>query len=385
MSAGDRPGGIVLPSPEAGGGGRRPPTPPDPIIRAEGLSKTFWVARHRGGALGALRGLVDRGGREVRAVDGVSLAVGRGEVVGYIGPNGAGKSTTIKMLTGILVPSAGEATVDGLVPWRQRKLLARRIGVVFGQRTQLWWDLPLVESLQLLRHVYRVPADRFGANLAAFRELLDLDPFLDTPVRQLSLGQRMRGDLAAALLHDPPILYLDEPTIGLDVVAKAKVRDFLAEANRERGVTVLLTTHDLADVEHLCRRLVIIDRGRLLYDGGVAEIRERYGTHRTLVVDLDPDDATATAGDGGSAGQSEGHRGAASLALGVAGAEEVRAEGRRHWVRFDRRVVSAADLIAAVAARHRVRDVAIEEPAIEEIVRRIYEVGLDAADDGALR
>jgi len=353
-------------------GDGRPGGAADAIIRAEGLSKTFWVARHRGGALGALRGLVDRGGREVRAVDGVSLAVARGEVVGYIGPNGAGKSTTIKMLTGILVPTAGTATVDGLVPWRQRKLLARRIGVVFGQRTQLWWDLPLVESLELLRHVYRVPADRFRANLATFRELLDLDPFLATPVRQLSLGQRMRGDLAAAMLHDPPILYLDEPTIGLDVVAKAKVRDFLAEANRSRAVTVLLTTHDLADVEHLCRRLVIIDRGRILYDGGLGEIRERYGTHRTLVVDLEP----------GSDGEDEDD-GDGMATRGIPGAALVKRGGPRRWVRFDRRTVSAADLIAAVAARHRVRDVAIEEPAIEEIVRQLYEHGLGGdGDDG---
>src|SRR5687768_16414261 len=259
------------------------------MIETHHLTKTFVVARHRRGALGALRGLVDRGGTEVRAVDGLSTAVGRGEIVGFIGPNGAGKSTTVKMLTGILVPTGGEATVDGLVPWKQRKQLARRIGVVFGQRTQLWWDLPLIDSLELLRHVYRVPAERFRANLDAFRDLLDLDPFLQTPVRQLSLGQRMRGDLAAALLHDPPLLYLDEPTIGLDVVAKARVRTFLAEINREREVTILLTTHDLADVEHLCRRLAIIDHGRLIYDGGLAEIRERFGTHRTLVVDIETD------------------------------------------------------------------------------------------------
>jgi len=331
-----------------------------PIIRAHDLSKTFWVARHRRGALGALRGLVDRGGREVRAVDGISFDVARGEMVAYVGPNGAGKSTTIKMLTGILVPSSGEATVDGLVPWRRRKELARRIGVVFGQRTQLWWDLPLIESLDLLRHVYRVPADRFRTNLAELRDLLDLDPFLDTPVRQLSLGQRMRGDLAAAVLHDPPLLYLDEPTIGLDVVAKARVREFLARINRDRGVTVLLTTHDLADVEALCRRMMVIDRGRLLYDGGIDELRRRFGTHRTLVVDLDE------TGDGGAP-------------LLLPGAALVKSDGPRRWLRFDRRATTAADLIAAVAARAPIRDVAIEEPAIEDIVRRIYQDGLDPA------
>ena len=328
----------------------------DSIITARNLAKTFWVVRHRRGALGALRGLVDRSGREVRAVDGISFEIARGEIVGYVGPNGAGKSTTIKMLTGILVPSAGDASVDGLTPWRQRKVLARRIGVVFGQRTQLWWDLPLIESLELLRHVYRVPADRFQTNLAELRALLDLDPFLDTPVRQLSLGQRMRGDLAAAVLHDPPLLYLDEPTIGLDVVAKARVREFLARINRERGVTILLTTHDLADVEHLCHRMLIIDRGHLLYDGGIGDLRRRYGTHRTLVVDLE---------DGADPGP-----------FGVRGAELVKVDGPRRWLRFDRQTASAADLIAAVAASAPVRDVAIEEPAIEDIVRRIYEEGL---------
>jgi len=327
----------------------------DPMILARGLSKTFCVARHRRGALGALRGLVDRAGREVRAVDGIDLAIDRGEIVAYVGPNGAGKSTTIKMLTGILVPSSGEATVDGVVPWRQRKLLARRIGVVFGQRTQLWWDLPLIESLDLLRHVYRVPADRFHANLSELRELLDLDPFLDTPVRQLSLGQRMRGDLAAAILHDPPLLYLDEPTIGLDVVAKARVRDFLTRVNRERGVTILLTTHDLVDVERLCKRMLIIDRGRLIYDGSIDDLRRRFGGHRTLVVDL------IDGGDGAP--------------LTITGATEVAADGPRRRLRFDREATSAADLIAAVAARYPIRDVAIEEPAIEEIVRRIYEAG----------
>ena len=330
----------------------------EPMVVARGLGKTYRVATHRGGALGALRGLVDRSGRDVRAVDGVSFTVDRGEMVGYVGPNGAGKSTTIKMLTGILVPSDGEATVDGLVPWRQRKALAARIGVVFGQRSQLWWDLALVESLDLLRHVYRVPKDRFAINLAGLRDLLDLDPFLATPVRQLSLGQRMRGDLAAALLHDPAILYLDEPTIGLDVVAKARVREMLARLNRERGVTVLLTTHDLADVEHLCRRMIVIDRGRLLFDGAIDELRRRFGPHRTLVIDLEDGDPAPAAGPF------------------CPGVDWVRADGPRRWLRFDRDAVPAADLIAAVAARHRVRDLTIEEPAIEDIVRRIYTEGM---------
>jgi ABC-2 type transport system ATP-binding protein len=329
-----------------------------PAVLVEGLRKTFRVARHHRGALAAVRNLLDRRVTEVRAVDGVSFRIARGEMVGCLGPNGAGKSTTIKMLTGILHPTAGRVEVLGVSPQRQRKAVARRIGVVFGQRTQLWWDLPLIESLDLLRHIYRVPAARYAAALDAFRALLDLDPFLNTPVRQLSLGQRMRGDLAAALLHDPEILYLDEPTIGLDVVAKHRIRDFLRQINRERGVTVLLTTHDMADVEQLCSRLLIIDHGRLLYDGGLAEIRDRLGRERTLVVDL-AEDGAPPAGP-----------------LRVPHAREVKADGPRRWLRFSRDETSAADLIAAVAGRYRLRDLTIEEPEIEAIVRRIYEQGL---------
>ncbi|MGH3071654.1 MAG: ABC transporter ATP-binding protein, partial [Gaiellaceae bacterium] len=209
----------------------------------------------------AKTGRLRRERREVRAVDGISYEIEPGAMVGYLGPNGAGKSTTVKMLTGILVPSAGEIRVAGLDPSRQRIELTRRIGVVFGQRSQLWWDLPLADSFDLLRHIYRVPAARHRENLDRFTEVLGLGPFLDTPVRQLSLGQRMRGELTAALLHDPEVIFLDEPTIGLDVVAKQRVRQFLVELNRERGVTVLLTTHDLGDIERLCSRLVVIDQG----------------------------------------------------------------------------------------------------------------------------
>jgi ABC-2 type transport system ATP-binding protein len=327
------------------------------VIQVERLEKKFLLALQRPGLFGAVSSLIWREHRVVHAVREVSFGIHRGEMVGCLGPNGAGKSTTVKMLTGILVPSGGHVEVLGLVPYRRRKQLAQRIGVVFGQRTQLWWDLPLIDSLELLRYVYRVSAEHYERNLRRMRDLLELDPFLRTPVRQLSLGQRMRGDLAAALLHDPEVLYLDEPTIGLDVVAKHRVRDFLLEINRRDGVTVLLTTHDMADVARLCSRLLIIDHGTLLYDGSLDGIRDRLGTERTLVVDL-----------------AEDHPGT----LEVPCAREVRADGPRRWLQFNRLETTAAELIAAVAARYRLHDLTIEEPDIETIVRRIYEQGLDA-------
>jgi ABC-2 type transport system ATP-binding protein len=276
-------------------------------------------------------------------------------MVGYIGPNGAGKSTTIKMLTGNLVPSGGEAIVAGITPWEDRKRLARQIGVVFGQRTQLWWDLALIDSLELLRHMYRVPEGRFRENLDRARELLGLDEFLQTPVRQLSLGQRMRGDLAAALLHDPVILYLDEPTIGLDIVAKARIREFLSTLNREQGVTVLLTTHDLADIEHLCKRIIVIDKGQVMYDGQLDALRSRFGGRRHIVVDFgdEPDDAISSL-DNGSI-------------------EIVDKDGPRVRIAFDRTAISAPELLARAGRFGNVRDMTIEEPQIEDVIRQMYE------------
>ncbi len=313
------------------------------LIELDDVRKTFTVS--------VKSGRVRRRRRVVEAVRGITVEIETGSLVGYLGPNGAGKSTTIKMLTGILVPSGGRLRVAGLDPSRRRIELARRIGVMFGQRVQLWWDLPLADSFELLRHVYRVPAARHRENLAAFRALLDLDAFLDTPVRQLSLGQRIRGELTASMLHDPEILFLDEPTIGLDVVAKARVREFLTTMNRERGVTVLLTTHDLSDIERLAQRLLIIDHGRLIFDGTVEALLELHGQERTLVVDLEEPGPP----------------------LEVAGARVVRVEGPRQWLRFRRGEASAARLTAEVAARAALVDLAVEEPDIEEIVRRIYE------------
>jgi ABC-2 type transport system ATP-binding protein len=312
------------------------------LIELDDVAREFVVYR-KGGR-------VRRHREVVRAVDGISFSVSAGEVVGYIGPNGAGKSTTIKMLTGILMPTGGTVRVAGLDPQRARSALAMRIGVVFGQRTQLWWDLPLRDSFELLRYVYRVPAERHARRMAEFVELLDLGPFLDTPVRQLSLGQKMRGELTAALLHEPDILYLDEPTIGLDIVSKSRVREFLARVNRELGVTVILTTHDLSDVERLCSRLMVIDQGKVVYDGTVDDLKARHGQYRTLVVDLEHPNGP----------------------LAVDGAEVVRVEGPRQWLRFHRDHTTAAELIAGIARTTAVVDLTVEEPLIEDVIARMY-------------
>jgi ABC-2 type transport system ATP-binding protein len=337
------------------------------MIKADGLSKSFRIVKRRPGLLGGLRSVVDPDARTVEAVRDLTLSIERGEMIGLIGPNGAGKSTTIKMLTGILVPTGGQVSVAGLNPMRQRRELARRIGVVFGQRSQLWWDLPLIDSLRLLRFLYRVPEERHAANLERLRAMLALDEFIDTPVRQLSLGQRMRGDLAAALLHDPELLYLDEPTIGLDVVAKARIREFLQTINAEQGVTVLLTTHDMDDVEMLCRRMLIIDHGRKLYDGTVADIRARFGGERAMIAEFSPAALVALPHD------SEGQPVLTDLPAGV---RQARAETPFIRLGFERDAIPAHELVAWLGARYQLRDVTFQEPEIEDVIRRIYEQGL---------
>ncbi|MDO8971850.1 MAG: ATP-binding cassette domain-containing protein, partial [Saprospiraceae bacterium] len=236
------------------------------------MRKIFRVARSTRGLLGAVRGLVAPQFKEVMAVDGVSFSLREGELVGYLGPNGAGKSTTLKVLTGLLVPTSGEVLVDGQVPWRDRSRYVARIGAVFGPRTTLWWDLPLIDSFELLQPMYRIPDAKFRNNLREFTGLLEMEPFLQMPVRSLSLGQRMRADLAAALLHEPPLLFLDEPTIGLDVVAKQRIRQFIQHIHERGRTTIILTTHDLSDVEKLCERVIILDHGRVLYDGALAAL-----------------------------------------------------------------------------------------------------------------
>jgi len=320
------------------------------IIEVEDVVRTFTVRRRTG--------RLKRERTEVRAVEGLTFSIQPGEMVGYIGPNGAGKSTTIKMLTGILVPSSGRLRVAGVDPQRERTRLARRIGVVFGQRTTLWWDLPLRDSYELARRIYRIEDARYRRNLARCVDLLELGPLLDVPVRQLSLGQRMRGDIAAALLHDPEVLYLDEPTIGLDVVSRNRVRAFLAEINAEAGTTVLLTTHDLTDIERLCSRVMVIDHGRVVYDGGLEGLHETGRSERTLVVDLaEPTDP-----------------------IQVPGTRVVRVDGPRQWLAFPASQ-SAAPLVAAVAANHALVDLSVREPAIEDVIARMYgERGETAAE-----
>jgi ABC-2 type transport system ATP-binding protein len=310
------------------------------VIELSNVSRAFTVTSRNG---------FRRTRREVRAVDGMSFTVEPGEVVGYIGPNGAGKSTTIKMLTGILVPSSGSIRVAGVDPSRHRTRLAKRIGVVFGQRTTLWWDLPLKDSFAVLQKMYDVPMARHRKNLATFVELLDLGDLLDVPVRALSLGQRMRGDIAAALLHDPEIVYLDEPTIGLDVISKARLREFLARVNAERRTTVILTTHDLDDIEALCSRVMVIDHGRRIFDGTLDGLRAGQSAPRTLVVDL-----------------------ATSLPpIEVTGATVVKVDGPRQHLTFPA-TTSAAPLLAEIAANYPLVDLSVAEPTIESVITQLY-------------
>jgi len=328
------------------------------MIHVRNLSKHFRISTHSSGMAGTLRSLISRQYRTVKAVDNISFDINAGELVGYLGPNGAGKSTTLKMLTGLLVPTTGDISVNGHLPWKTRKRYVARIGAVFGQRTTLWWDLPVIDSLSLLQHIYRIPADTYQRNLAKFTKVLELSPFLDTPVRSLSLGQRMRADIAAALLHDPDILFLDEPTIGLDVVAKERIREFILQVNAERKTTVLLTTHDLTDVERLCDRVMIIDQGKLLFDGQLSQLRARFGGKRELVVDF------AERYDSAS----------------VVGADLVSLENQRATYQFSRGETTASELIQRISSQYRIRDLEVREPDIETTIRRIYEERLLATE-----
>jgi ABC-2 type transport system ATP-binding protein len=318
-----------------------------PIIDVEGLTRVFHVRRKGTGPVRR------RTRGTVVAVDGMTFQVQPGEAVGYIGANGAGKSTTIKMLCGILVASAGQVRTCGLDPLKSRRELSRRIGVVFGQRSQLWWDLPLRESFEILAAIHRLDPAAAGRRTDELVDQLEMAETLDTPVRQLSLGQRMRAEIAAALLHSPRLLILDEPTIGLDVVSKARLREFLINERATRGTTLLLTTHDMGDVERLCERILVVDHGRLAYDGSLPGLAQTVGVQRVLVVDLvspSPDLRNIY--------------GTTHL-----GSE---ADGLRQRLAFDPDVTTAADVLAAVALQAELRDLSIEEPDIEDVVRRIY-------------
>ena len=327
----------------------------EPLIFVSNLCKSFRSFQRREGVWGSIQNLFVRDYKTVAAVDNVSFSIDRGEMVGYIGPNGAGKSTSVKMLTGILVPTSGEIRINGFVPFRQRRHYVKTIGVVFGQRTQLWWDIAVIESFKLLRRIYDVPQRDFAARMELFDQILGIRDYLHTPVRKLSLGERMRCDLAAALLHNPPLLFLDEPTIGLDVVAKDHIRQFLRAINREFRTTVLLTTHDLDDIEELCRRIMIIDHGKLLYDGQLSDLKSRLLRTKQIKFVLKDRSQSAAAAD-----------------FSREGLEVEQVDELTYRIRFDRSKVATADLIRRILAAVEVRDLLIEDEPIEEIIKRIY-------------
>jgi ABC-2 type transport system ATP-binding protein len=321
-----------------------------PVIELVDLKREFRQARRFDGPFGAVRTLLTREYTTRTALDDITFAIQPGESVAYLGPNGAGKSTTIKILTGILVPTSGTVQVLGNEPHTHRQANAQRIGVVFGQRSQLWWDLPLMDSFDLHQRIYKIPAERFRANLAFCEEVLRMEQFLATPVRQLSLGQRMRGELAMALLHEPEVLFLDEPTIGLDVLAKDRIREFLKLVNRERGTTIMLTTHDLRDIEELCERILVVNLGKLVYDGRIDALRERLGSQRTIMIEFSDDPG----------------------AVEIPHAMLVEDRGIRKTFAFDRAEIPALDLVSALPRTLPIADISFEEPDIEEIIRRLY-------------
>ena len=319
-------------------------------IELEQVCKSFTLRKRQKGWLGAVRGAFTRDTQTIRAVGNVSFTVDEGELVGYIGPNGAGKSTTIKMMSGILTPDSGRVSVMGRVPWRERVRHVASIGVVFGQRSQLWWDTPVIDSFELLRDIYRVSPTDYRRRLDDLTALLDATSLLNTPVRQLSLGQRMKCEFIGALLHGPRILFLDEPTIGLDAVTKLALRDFLIDLNRREGVTMLLTTHDMDDVEALCRRVMVIGKGRLLFSGGMDALRARYAPHRIIRARLAEDRAQ----------------------LELIGAQSVTLNGRDALITFLPEKMPAEQMIARLAAACPLADLTVEAPDIDHLVAEMY-------------
>lgn len=328
------------------------------FIEVNEVSKAFRVSRRSAGIPGMLANLVVPKYEKKQAVDNVSFSIEQGEMVGFIGPNGAGKSTTIKMLSGILYPDTGSVRVNGYIPYRQRKEYVGRIGVVFGQKSQLQWDLPVIDSFELLKAIYRVPDEVYRKNLKRFVEMLDMSGFINQPVRQLSLGQRMRADIVAALLHSPQIVFFDEPTIGVDVVGKETIRNFICELNARDKVTMIFTTHDMQDIEKTCKRLIIIDKGTKVYDGLISGIREVYGTTRQVDVEFSGD----------------------CIVKPIEHVEIKELDtpgGRKKRFLFESREVSIDSLMNLLLADYAIRDLTVSEPEIEGLIRKIYsgEVG----------
>jgi ABC-2 type transport system ATP-binding protein len=330
------------------------------MIEVKSLTKEFKSPKKYPGFRGAIRSLFTRKYDIKRAVDDVSFSIGEGEMVGYIGVNGAGKSTTIKMLSGIMVPTAGECTVDGIIPYKRRQENARNIGVVFGQRTQLWWDLPVSESFGILQKIYEIPEKRYRENLAYFKEILGLEEFYLSPVRNLSLGQKMRADFAASFLHDPKVVYLDEPTIGLDILVKDNIRRAIRDLNALRKTTVILTTHDLNDIEEICSRIIVIDQGRRIYDGSISELKVKYGRRKEILFIRGDDTGAPELPDLDKALKAP------------KGSFEVTYPDGGILVRFERDRFDIGAIISAVLKRASIRDIVIEEVGMEEIVKQIY-------------
>lgn len=320
------------------------------LISVQHLEKKFKVAKPKKGSFKALKGLLFPEYNTKKALDSISFEIAEGELVGYIGPNGAGKSTTVKLLSGILTPDGGSVSVLGKSPWKHRQEVVKELGVVFGQKTQLWWDIPVIESFKLLRDIYRIPQKEYQQSLDLLIATLDLSHILHVPVRNLSLGQRMRSDIAASLIHNPKILFLDEPTIGLDAVSKLSVRDCIRQLNKEKKVTILLTTHDMDDIESLCKRVLILNEGQIFLDGSIQELRKTVLPERRLVVDLADQNDTIHNVD----------------------ATVIKQEGHRVWLSYNPDITSTPKLIAEVTSAHAITDLFVENPPIEEIIAKFY-------------
>lgn len=329
------------------------------MIKVCNLTKEFKTNKKYPGFKGAIKSFFSKEYTIKRAVDDMNFQINDGEVVGYIGSNGAGKSTTIKMMTGILTPTSGSIEVDGVIPYEERTRNAMNIGVVFGQRTQLWWDLPLSESFSLLRDIYGVAEEEYEERMKFFNEVLGIDDFMLSPVRTLSLGQRMRADLAASLIHNPKILYLDEPTIGLDVVVKEKVRNAIKEINNKFNTTVILTTHDLEDIEELCNRIIIIDKGVKIYDGSLKEIKEKYGYMTTVSIQIKQSETV----DSNDVNE--------YFNLNTEDINTQFEEGKI-IVSFNKNKVSATDIIQYYMKKYTLLDFSLKETSIDDIIKKIY-------------